>query len=139
MSVRNGKRRPLIRRHNYCQSPYARHKRVKRGRPSRQGDKTSLWREAEHLIIEQLKFRIFHELFSRFAGLQLLDHILQPGMAQACGHRARPHLLLYIPNVPPRRFGDLVHLLSAYLNFHPLIIRPDNRGVERLIAIELGR
>ena len=49
---------------------------VERGRPARQGDKAPLRREAEYLIVEQLKFGIFHELFSRFAGLQLLDHIL---------------------------------------------------------------
>ena len=49
---------------------------VERSCPPRQREKAPFWRKAEYLIVEQLKFGIFHELFGGFAGLQLLDHIL---------------------------------------------------------------
>ena len=113
---------------------------IQRGRAARHGNQAALRGEAKHLVIEQFELGVLQKLFRRAAVFQLRDHILQPIKRLDFGDIRIVFLLVLIsPMGGDTLLGNLVHLLGANLHFDALLIGADNRRVQRLIAVQLGR
>ena len=113
---------------------------IQRRCAARHGNQTPFRGETEHLVIEQFELGVFQKLFRRAAIFQLPDHILQPSKRLDFG---RVGIVFRAVLIGPMRghaaFGNIVHMLGADLHLHTLLIGADNRRMQRLIAVQLGR
>ena len=92
---------------------------VDRRRTARQRDQPAAWREAEHLVLEELELGVFEEVFlARTAG-HMLDSLAQPGEGLALVGElveiARDHTLLVERMRRDAVLRDPVHLVGADL------------------------
>ena len=95
-------------------------------------DDLALGREDEDLVVLEVDLQRLHELAGVGGLLLPVDHALQP--EQVLGRLA----LLVAPVRGDAVLGAPVHLLGADLHLDRLARRPDDRGVQRLVEVELG-
>ena len=112
---------------------------VHRGRPPRQGDQVALGREAEHLVLVHFELGMLEELLGVRGMLEDFEQFANPAILPPLRARQRAAQLLEVPVGGNAVLGEFVHFPGADLNLDPLALGPDHRGMNRLIAVRLGR
>ena len=111
---------------------------IDHGRAGRKIKHLALGRENENLGGKEVVLDGREELLRVFQILLPFDQAPQPceplGIAQAL-----PVTFLVGPVRRDSLFGHAMHLARANLHFHPLPARPDHRGVQRLVHVDLGQ
>jgi hypothetical protein len=111
---------------------------VDRGRPGRQPDDLPLRGEDEHLVLVEVDLERL-EVVARLGDLLLpLEQLLDPG--QLVGPLAvgpGPRRVLVLPVGGDPELGGLVHRAGADLDLERAALRPDHRGVQRLVEVHL--
>ena len=103
-----------------------------------QGHDLALGGEHIHGIGEQVDLDVVPK-FSGVACFGLdVQKRLQPLRAQALGLGAGRLVFFVQPVRGHPRFGDQVHRLGAHLKLNVHARRPDQGGVQRLVAVDLG-
>ena len=103
-----------------------------------QGDDLALRREHQKFVGVQLGFERLHEVFGVFEAALPVEHFADPRKALGKGGVFRLFFFVF----PVRRdteFGDAVHFERSDLNFERLPEVGDDRCVQRLVHIRLGR
>ena len=103
-----------------------------------QGLHVALGREDEHLFLEEIDLDRLDELAGILQILLPLHQLVQPGEGLAI---SRPHRLLFLV-LPVRRDPLLrraMHLGGSDLHFHAFGARADDRRVQRLVQVRLGK
>ena len=107
---------------------------VHRRRAFGQLEQRALGGEGEDAILIDRHARVFEQFFGIVAGIDDLDQIAQPGDLSI-----RSIALLVGPVRGKAEFVDPMHLARTDLHFDAHRFAVDQRGVERTIAIVLGR
>ena len=109
---------------------------VDRRGAARQGDQVALGREAEHLVLEHLELGVLEEILGPGRVLEDVQQLADPAILLALGD---PGALLVGPVRRHAELGQLVHVAGADLHLDLAPLRPDDRGVQRAVAVGLGR
>ena len=111
---------------------------IDRGRAARQRHDLALRREDVDLVREQVDLHVLEELGRVAARVLDLEQRLQPLVRAALHLRQRAALFVLVQ--PVRRdagLGDAVHVARADLHLDRHAVRADQRGVQRLVAVQL--
>ncbi len=112
--------------------------KVQRGGAARQRADMALGREHVDRIREQVDLDVLQE-FLRIAGLALdIEQRLQPLVRLLLNIVGVVGLVLVHPVRSHAGLGDLVHVARADLELHRRAKRAHQRGVQRLVAVDLG-
>ena len=109
---------------------------VDRRGAARQGDQVALGREAEHLVGEHLELGVLEEVLGVGGMLEDVEKLADPAILLALGD---PAFLLVAPVRRHPELGDLVHVAGADLDLDLAPLGTDDRGVQRAVAVGLGR
>ena len=107
---------------------------VDRGGPLGQLDQLALGREGEDAILIHRHARVFEQLLGAVGGVEDLDQIANPAHLLVVAGR-----LLVGPVRGQPVIGLGMHFGSADLDFHARVAGMDHAGVQRAIAVALGR
>ena len=111
---------------------------VDNGRALRKVEHVALGRKDEDLFGEEVILDGGEEFLRVLEVLLPFDEPAQPGEALGLAQFAGAALLV-APVRGDSLFGDLVHLGGADLHFHPLPLRTNHRGMQRLVHVDLGQ
>ncbi|CAM5201013.1 hypothetical protein CDEF62S_01541 [Castellaniella defragrans] len=113
--------------------------KVHGGRAAGQGQDLALGREDVHGVGKQVDLDVLQE-FAGVSGLALdVEQRLQPLVRAPLQVVERRAVLLFVEPVRGHAFfGHVVHVSRAELEFYRRAVGPDQRGVERLVAIHFG-
>ena len=112
--------------------------KVDHGRIVRQRDQVPLWGETENLILEQVELGVVEELLRILGVLKDIHQLLDPVVVVARRLIGRNRAVLVGPVCRQPQLSLLVHVVAADLDFDRLVLRPDDHGMDRLVAVGLG-
>ena len=107
---------------------------VDRAGPPGQGDDLTARRKAENLVLEHLQLGVLQELLGVRGVLQDIQQLAHPAVLPPVDVG---YTLLVGPVSGHAEFGELMHFPGAYLHFDAVLLRPDQPGVQRFIAVGL--
>ena len=135
-AVRSGMCRPLILAPTVCapRSVCTAKAKSTGGRALGQLEQRALGGEGEDAVLIDRQPGVFEQFLGIVAGIDDLDQVAQPADLPV-----GPVALLVGPVRGEAEFVGAVHLAGADLHFHAHRVLVDQRGVERAVAVGLGR